>query len=147
MGWLRRLCEQGRAADIDLGVYTNLSNVRPEVLALFVAFRSLTVNLSIDGYGPTYEYVRYPGKWASLTRNVARLREARPDVGLSINCVLQAINAFNLVDLFAWAQDEEISISVSIGRGLNHFNDFRILPPELRGEARAEIDEYLRRSN
>src|SRR5262249_14134759 len=32
MGWLRRLCEQGKAKDIDLLLVTNLSNVRDDVL-------------------------------------------------------------------------------------------------------------------
>jgi MoaA/NifB/PqqE/SkfB family radical SAM enzyme len=147
MGWLRRLREEGRAADIDLQVFTNLSNVHPEVFEIFRAFKSLAVDLSIDGHGPMYEYVRFPGKWGTLTRNVTKLREVRPDARLSINCVLQAINAFNVIDLLSWAQDEGIRIVVSIGRGLDRYNDFRILPPALQREARAKVNEYLMRQS
>lgn len=142
---LKALCEGGRAANIDLVVVTNLSNVRADVYAIFAQFRTLTVALSIDGCEATYEYVRFPGKWLSLTKNIARLRAARPDVRVSINAVLQAINGYNLINLLEWADAAEISIQISIGRGLDHYNDFRILPREVRDDLRARFDAYFAR--
>jgi sulfatase maturation enzyme AslB (radical SAM superfamily) len=148
IGMLRRLCDEDRAKNIDLEVVTNLTNVREEIYDIFSRFQSLAVDLSIDGHGPVYEYVRFPAKWHMLTRNVRRLREIRPDVRLTINFVLQALNALNLVDLLSWADDESINLSVTIGRGLNHYNDFRILPAAARAEMRRRLDEFfLRKSN
>ncbi len=148
MSLLRRLVASGNAKNIDLEVVTNLSNVRDEIYDLFAAFRSLSIGLSIDGCGATYEYVRYPGKWTALVRNVARLRERCPGVRMGINAVLQAVNAVNVVDLFGWADDADIQINLSIGRGLDLYNDFRILPPSLRAAVRAGFEAYfLRRSN
>jgi organic radical activating enzyme len=145
---LKELCDSGRAADIDLHVVTNLSNVRPQVYEIFSRFRSLKVDLSIDGCESTYEYVRFPGKWSSLTRNIARLREIRPDVQMGINFVLQAINAYNLFDFMEWSETANLPINISIGRGLDHYNDFRILPPALRNDVRARFDAYfLRKGN
>jgi sulfatase maturation enzyme AslB (radical SAM superfamily) len=148
MGMLRWLCDEDRAKDIDLEVVTNLTNVREEIYDIFSRFQSLAVDVSIDGHGPVYEYVRFPAKWHMLTRNVRRLREIRQDVRLTINFVLQALNALNLVDLLSWADDESINLSVTIGRGLNHYNDFRILPAAARAEMRRRLDEFfLRKSN
>jgi hypothetical protein len=101
--------------------------------------------LSIDGSHQTYEYVRFPRKWASLVKNIERLREARPGVGLGINAVLQAVNAYNVVELFDWADSEEIPINLSIGRGLDHYNDFRILPRLARKELRTRFENYFAR--
>jgi sulfatase maturation enzyme AslB (radical SAM superfamily) len=148
MALLRRLADSGKAREIDLEVVTNLSSVRDEIYDLFASFRSLSIGLSIDGCEATYEYVRYPGKWSALLRNVARLRERCPGVRMSINAVLQAVNAVNVIDLFGWADEAGIQINLSIGRGLDHFNDFRILPPSLRAAIRADFEAYfLRRSN
>jgi hypothetical protein len=148
MSLLRRLVASGKAKDIDLEVVTNLSNVRDDIFDLFAVFRSLAIGLSIDGCGATYEYVRFPGKWSSLVRNVARLRERCPGVRMGINAVLQAVNAVNVVDLFGWADELDIPINLSIGRGLDLYNDFRILPPSLRAAVRDGFDAYfLRRSN
>ncbi len=145
IAFLQNLCSTGRASNIDLEVVTNLSNVRPQVFDIFAKFKSLAVALSIDGCGETYEYVRYPGKWSSLVKNVGRLREARPGVRLGINAVLQAVNAYNVVELFGWADSENISIHLSIGRGLDHYNDFRILPLAAREEVRIRFESYFAR--
>lgn len=145
VAFLEKLCATGRASNIDLEVVTNLSNVRPQVVDIFAQFRTLKVGLSIDGAYDTYEYVRFPGKWASLLKNVARLREARPGVVMQINAVLQAVNALNVVDLFDWADAENISIHLSMGRGLDHYNDFRILPPSVRAVLRSRFDGYFAR--
>jgi organic radical activating enzyme len=145
IAFLENLCATGKAQGIDLEVVTNLSNVRPQVFDLFAKFRSLSVALSIDGSHQTYEYVRFPGKWPSLVKNIGRLREARPDVRVQINAVLQAVNALNVVDLFDWADSENIPIHLSIGRGLDHYNDFRILPRAVRAELRSRFDGYFAR--
>lgn len=147
MALLRRLVDAGRADEIDLEIVTNLTNVSDSVLATFSHFKSLSACLSIDGHGPVYRYVRYPARWETLTANVARLRAAHPDVALSINAVLQAVNATNLVALLEWAVDEGIRIGVSIGRGLDHYNDVRLLPPALRRAVRQEIEEMFRRKS
>jgi MoaA/NifB/PqqE/SkfB family radical SAM enzyme len=145
IAFLKHLCAIGRAPEIDLCVVTNLSNVRSEVYHLFAQFKSLHVDISIDGFQDTYEYVRFPAKWASLVKNVARLRESCPDVRIFANCVLQAVNALNVVNLFDWADSENIWINLSIGRGLDHYNDFRILPLSVRNELRGRFDRYFTR--
>jgi sulfatase maturation enzyme AslB (radical SAM superfamily) len=140
---LKALCDNGRAAEIDLVVVTNLNNVRQDIYAIFAKFKSLSIGLSIDGCEAAYEYVRFPGKWSSLTKNIARLRSTCPDVRISINAVLQAINGYNLIDLLEWADVAGISINISIGRGLDHYNDLRILPRKVRDELRARFNAYF----
>jgi MoaA/NifB/PqqE/SkfB family radical SAM enzyme len=143
IAFLRSLCTAGRAASIDITMSSNLTNVRPEVFSLLARFRSLVVTVSIDGVGSTYEYVRYPSKWSALVRNVARLREACPRARLQINATLQALNLHNLADLFEWADQQRIPITLSMGRGLDRYNDARIPPLEIRDQARRAINAYL----
>ena len=130
--FLKNLCTSGRAPEIDLDVTTNLIAVNQEVDGIFAQFKSLSISASADGCNEVYEYVRYPGKWSSFVRNIARLREARPDVKILICVVLQALNALNIVELFDWADGQDISIYLGIGRGLDQYNDLRILPPAIR---------------
>jgi len=145
MAFLRNLRDAGRAAEIDLVVVTNLSNVNPSVYDLFAQFKSLVVYVSVDGTREMYEYVRYPGKWPSLVRNIARLRQARPGVQIHVDFVLQAVNALNVVDVFEWADAEDIPIAILIGRGLDHYNDFRIMPLAVRHAFRARFADYFAR--
>jgi MoaA/NifB/PqqE/SkfB family radical SAM enzyme len=145
IAFLKNLCTAGRAPDIDLIVVTNLIAVRQEIYDLFAQFKSLFVIVSADGCGSTYEYVRYPGKWAVLVKNVLRLREVRPDVRIRIDAVLQALNALNVVELFEWADEQDIPIELWVGRGLNHYNDFRILPLAVRNELATRFEGFLAR--
>lgn len=142
---LKFLCDSGQASEIDLILVTNLTTCREEIYQIFTQFRSLKVFLSIDGCNDTYEYVRYPGKWDTLVANIQRLRKALPGTEIVINVVLQAINAMNVADLFAWADESRIPIILDIGRGLEQYNDFRILPAHLRAEVRRRFDEYCSR--
>ena len=143
--FLKKLLAVGRAPDIDLMVVTNLISVREDIYALFAKFKSLFVIVSADGCGATYEYVRYPAKWSSLVRNITRLRQARPDVRIRIDAVLQAVNALNVVDLFDWADAQDIPAELWVGRGLDHYNDFRILPHSVRDEFRVRFEKYFAR--
>ena len=143
IAFLKKLCAAGRAPAIDLTVVTNLIAIPPDVFATFAQFKSLFVIVSVDGCDETYEYVRYPGKWPSLVRNITRLRQLRPDIQIRIDAVLQAINALNIPDLFEWADTQEIPIELWFGRGLDQYNDFRILPPEMREEFAARFEDYF----
>jgi MoaA/NifB/PqqE/SkfB family radical SAM enzyme len=145
IAFLRHLRTGGRAPDIDLIVVTNLIAVRQEIYDLFAQFKSLFVIVSADGCGSTYDYVRYPGRWPTLVKNVLRLREVRPDARIRIDVVLQAINALNVVELFEWADEQDIPIELWVGRGLDHYNDFRILPHAVRDELNTRFERFFAR--
>lgn len=139
MAWLAHFCRVGRAGEIDLVINTNLTNVRAGFLAPLSEFKSVRCIVSIDGHGPTYEYVRYPAKWDSIQQNIAKLRAARPDIDITVACVLQALNPASLIDLFDWALGEGLPVLLEIGRGLDHYNDIRILPMSYRARLRKRL--------
>ena len=148
ISFLKELRAAGRASDIDLTVVTNLIAVRQDIYDLFAQFRSLFVIVSADGCDDMYEYVRYPGKWQTFADNLARLRKVRSDVRIRIDVVLQAVNALNIVELFDWADAQDVPVQLWVGRGLDHYNDFRILPISVQTTFRARFDEYfVRKAN
>ncbi len=147
LAWLKRLCDEGRAKDIELVLITNLTTAHQNLLEMLPKFKSVRACLSIDGYGATYEYVRYPARWPTIVRNLARLRTARADIALDIACVLQAINPGSIPDLLAWSLDEDLPVTIEIGRALEHYNDVRILPPAYRAQVRARMEDYLARQH
>ena len=64
-------------------------------------FRSLSLNLSVDGFGPYNEYIRYPSLWNTLTRNIEILRR-RPNTEIIVIATLQMYNALNIVQLYRY---------------------------------------------
>ena len=80
---------------------TNGTVVKSPWMELTQEFRELRLNLSIDGIGKYYEYIRYPARWSSLTRNIEILKK-QSHTRLTAIATLQAYNALNIVELFKY---------------------------------------------
>lgn len=98
---LECLIEAGVAGNIVLMATTNGTVINSPWLALAEKFKELALNVSIDGFGPYYEYIRYPGRWSTVTRNIEILKK-RSRTRLTAIVTLQAYNALNIVDLFKY---------------------------------------------
>jgi Radical SAM superfamily/Iron-sulfur cluster-binding domain len=92
--WLERLIESGRAEQIEIHVSTNISNVNPRFFDLAAQFGKTQLYLSIDGFGPLNEYLRYPSKWRIVERNVNYISELARQGNFEIN-ITPVISAYN----------------------------------------------------
>ena len=81
--FLTRALEHGRN-DIELMVITNATNVNPRVFELLSQFTNVQFTVSIDGYDQVNRYIRWPSDWATLTRNIHRLRTITEQVCFSV---------------------------------------------------------------
>jgi MoaA/NifB/PqqE/SkfB family radical SAM enzyme len=115
--WMDHLVEAGKAKDVTLQVYTNFQRFDQRLIDMLAAFKYVSLILSIDATGPTYEYVRYPGKWSIIERNVALLLENQKDklsrVAVSINATMSILGAFRITDVFDWAGGHRIGVNLS----------------------------------
>lgn len=70
---LNRFIEDGRAKDISLHYNTN-GTVFPDDswIALWKNFKEVNIQLSIDGIESRFEYIRYPGEWATFAKNAEK---------------------------------------------------------------------------
>ena len=98
---LECLIEAGVADNIVLIATTNGTVIKSPWLGLAERFKQLALNVSIDGFGRYYEYIRYPARWSILTRNIEILKK-RSRTRLTAIATLQAYNALNIVDLFKY---------------------------------------------
>jgi hypothetical protein len=80
-------------------------------------FRFVQLNVSIDGVGKQYEYIRNPAKWETIESNMKLLMTEIKDVR-NIECgvtpTLQNLTISNnsLRDLFLWCEDLGLSMGV-----------------------------------
>jgi MoaA/NifB/PqqE/SkfB family radical SAM enzyme len=98
---LECLIEAGVADNVVLIATTNGTVIKSPWLGLAERFKQLALNVSIDGLGRYYEYIRYPARWSTLTRNIEILKK-RSRTRLTAIATLQAYNALNIVDLFKY---------------------------------------------
>jgi radical SAM protein with 4Fe4S-binding SPASM domain len=72
--FLLRLVNEGRSQHIDLSVSTNTTHPLTDTWRTILSnFKNVIVNISIDGIGDKFTYMRHPGKWEVSQVNVKDL--------------------------------------------------------------------------
>ena len=99
---LKHCIDKGTAKDTVLEITTNATKIHPKFMFYCKQFKQLTLTISIDGTGSTYEYVRYPAKYDVVHQNVLKYRkeiDEMPGSKLNITFVLQLWNLHNTLDV------------------------------------------------
>lgn len=99
------LVEKDYAKDIVLLFHTNLTIMPSRFLERFGKFKHTQIHISIDGTEDTYEYIRYPGKWSVVERNIKKLSEyiqQSDNLGAEAHVVFQSYNLHNICDLIEY---------------------------------------------
>jgi len=138
---------RGWARNISLTINTNLFHNEARIRATMeslLPFAKCTVGASVDGYGPVYEYIRYPARWDIVERNIRIVRslaEANANLVLMLAIVVQPYNCLGLVDLLRFADGLDIECYPHVIDG-PYFLRMRVVPRELRQEAAARLHAY-----
>ena len=95
-----------QAQDISIH-YTTNATVYPDAewWQLWSHFREIDMQLSIDGVGARYEYIRYPASWEDTKHNIHRYiqqEKSIPNLRLSVSHTVSAYNIFYLDEFFTW---------------------------------------------
>ena len=95
-----------RAKDITLHYTTNGQQFPDdEFWDLWSHFKEVDMQLSIDGVGAHFEYIRYPGNWNTLTDIVSQFvnyEQRISNLRLSVSHTVSAYNVFYLPEFFSW---------------------------------------------
>ena len=105
---LQKYVESGRSKDISLH-YTTNGQIFPntEWWNLWQNFKEIDMQLSIDGVGKRYEYIRFPGKQDIIERNVEMFIEKEKtnnNLRLSVSHTVSSYNIYYLTEFFNWCE-------------------------------------------
>ena len=101
------LIETGQAKDISIHYNTNLQvNKIEDYLEKWNYFKRIIVQASIDGCEEVYDYIRWPGNWNKVYKNLLTLVEKSDNkqIYVSISTTIQNINAMNIPKLIEMCQ-------------------------------------------
>jgi sulfatase maturation enzyme AslB (radical SAM superfamily) len=83
-------------------VTTNGTYVDDAVIELLKKCKTVHINMSIDGIGDLFNYIRYGDvKFETIEPNLAKLNEM-PNAGILISVASMNYNAFNLLEIRDW---------------------------------------------
>jgi hypothetical protein len=103
---LQHYINTGAANNITLHYTTNCTTFPdPAWWELWKHFKEIDLQLSIDGVGARYEYMRFPSEWSILVANTQRYLEQQSTLNnfrLSVSHTVSAYNIYYLDEFFSW---------------------------------------------
>ena len=96
--------KSGQSQNMTLHYTTNVT-IFPdkEWWTLWESFKEVDMQLSIDGVGARYEYIRFPAVWSEILENVNRYTKIKlNNFKLSVSHTVSAYNIFYLDEFFTW---------------------------------------------
>lgn len=74
---------------------------------IFLKFKKIEIMMSIDAYGRSNEYIRFPSTWTEIEKNVAEFTSL-PNAKTYINCTVSNLNFLLLPKLINWARHKNV---------------------------------------
>jgi sulfatase maturation enzyme AslB (radical SAM superfamily) len=85
------------AKKLSVSLTTNATILLPDHLERLLKIKDLEIQISIDGIGPSYEFMRYPAQWTGFDKNVKTLKSLLPQAKIISNFVVQILNLQYLI--------------------------------------------------
>lgn len=102
---LADLIASGRASKISLFYCTN-GSTRPslELKTLLSQFKKVHFNFSLDGINENYHYIRWPGEWSKVEKNLEFYTRELPqeincEISFGVNITVSILNIFYLPEI------------------------------------------------
>jgi glutamate-1-semialdehyde 2,1-aminomutase len=96
--------ETGLSENIVMEYDTNLTAINPKISKQFEKFKKIDMRVSLDGMNEVYEYIRFPGDWKSVYKNIT---ENKSSITAITGC-LMPYNAWHLPEYELWAKSENL---------------------------------------
>jgi len=102
------IVSSGRSKEINISMSSNATIfAEKQIKFLNDNFKTVGLGLSIDGIGDMYEYLRHPGKWNEVSKNIigySRLKEegVLNNTHISISHTIGWLNAWYIPEFIDW---------------------------------------------
>jgi MoaA/NifB/PqqE/SkfB family radical SAM enzyme len=135
---LALLVDGGHAGHIELRYVTNGTRLPPRAAGLWPHFKRVGLQVSLDGIGPRFEYLRHPARWDAVVGNIDAFRTVADRVDVTTNATFSLLSAYYLPELFAWARGRGLRCTLN-SLGDPRWLDARTLPPKAKEVVRARL--------
>lgn len=132
--------EKDYAKNIQLNITTNASKFTAKFLEKIKLFNKVTLNISCDGHGKVYDYIRYPFNWEKFVERIDNIIQA--EVFYSITTVPQMYNIENLYKLQEWnggLNNDSIFLNTFL-QPENNYNSLKFVPKHILEYVLTKLD-------
>lgn len=88
--------------NIELHTITNLTNLNRKFFDYLPKFKKTVLSVSIDGYGPTNDYIRFPSNFNAIEKNLIDLTKLPGNVRVELLTSMQILTLYNFDEMLDW---------------------------------------------
>jgi len=144
--YLDFLLENNMQSKVRIETFTNCSVYNPLFVERLSKFKSVELVMSIDGVGPTAEYIRHGVSWDTVSANVRKFNALgepfKPQITVAIS-VYTLLDVANLAKFLMELSDQNENISIKCYSVLAHGMNFRDAPLHLRDRLLTQLDQAI----
>jgi hypothetical protein len=111
------LIDNNHAQHIRIKYNTNGTRLPTEQLLFWSKFKAVELNISVDGIGKQFEYLRFPAKWDELNSNVRfyqNLRNNVPNLELTIITTVSILNIGYIEEILDYCQSHDLKLFLNM---------------------------------
>ena len=105
------------ASNISLHFNTNGTQWDDNYAEILCRFKAVTADISIDGIGPVFEYMRWPADWDQVNANIQNFKNLslqHPQISVGICITLSIMNIWSLPETIEYTQKMELSCYLNL---------------------------------
>ncbi len=109
--------EQKYADQTTIHITTNSTTYTTKIEDYCKKFRTMALQLSLDGIEDTFEYLRYGTVWSETVKTINKyyeLAESKNNFALSFNYTLSWMNSMHFVHFYNWAIDNFPNVNLHL---------------------------------
>jgi hypothetical protein len=114
---LKWLVDHGHAKRIRIKYNTNGTRLPTEQLEYWPAFKAIEMNVSVDGIGKRFEYLRFPAKWQEVDATIKYFQELQkiiPQLELTIINTVSILNIGYTDEILNYCKDSDLNIFMNM---------------------------------
>jgi len=143
--FLLRLVDAGLSKNIDLSVSTNATHKLTDTWQkILTNFKEVTVNVSIDGIGKKFTYLRHPGDWNDVQKNLATffdLEYANSTITVQPVITVSALNVWHIQDVFDYFANYKVEPFIIIVQWPKYYC-VNVLPDSIKPLLTQHLAQY-----
>jgi sulfatase maturation enzyme AslB (radical SAM superfamily) len=106
------LLEMAIEHDLKINIATNATVLLPTHIELLKKAKAIDIQVSLDGIGESYDFMRYPATWEVVRRNILTLKRILPGQTVHVHAIAQPLNIQYIAPLMSWCNENMIKIRV-----------------------------------
>ena len=138
---LQQSVESGRAAQQSIHINTNCTVWNQNYIDILKQFKHVVIDVSIDGIGSHYDYIRYGETWNTVEQNLGRYQELVRDnanIRMHVCVTVCNLNVLYITELQQYFRSRNLPVFFNMVHYPQHLN-VRSLPAQIKQQVRSKL--------